>query len=94
MTSDLACPRVGLDGWHRAKAIARDLLTHTLHTLDKAGHGIVMHVHDEAGIDEPPPHDSAATVESVCALMATPPVWARGLPLDADSYECSFYMRG
>ena len=73
------------------QAIARDLLTHALHTLDDAGHRIVMHVHDEAVIDEP--CDSGATVESVCKLMATPPDWARGLPLDADGYECSFYMK-
>lgn len=50
------------------QAIARDLLTHALHTLGKAGHRIVMHVHDEAVIDEP--YDSGATVESVCKLMA------------------------
>lgn len=73
------------------QAIARDLLTHALHTLDDAGHKIVMHVHDEAVVDEP--YDSAATAETVCKLMATPPAWARGLPLDADGYECSFYMK-
>lgn len=53
------------------QAIARDLLTHALHTLDKAGHKIVMHVHDEAVIDEL--YDSGVTVESVCKLMAAPP---------------------
>lgn len=73
------------------QAIARDLLTHALHTLGKAGHRIVMHVHDEAVIDEP--YDSGATVESVCKLMAAPPAWARGLPLDADGYECAFYKK-
>lgn len=35
------------------QAIARDLLTHALHTLDHAGHKIAMHVHDETVIDEP-----------------------------------------
>lgn len=73
------------------QAIARDLLTYALHTLDDAGHKIVMHVHDEAVIDEP--YDSGASVESVCTLMATPPAWAQGLPLDADGYECVFYMK-
>jgi DNA polymerase len=73
------------------QAIARDLLTHSLHTLNQAGHRVVMHVHDEAVIDEP--YDSGATVESVCKLMATPPAWARGIPLDADGYECAFYMK-
>lgn len=73
------------------QAIARDLLTHALHTIDSAGHKIVMHVHDEAVIDEPT--DSAATIDSICSLMTTPPAWARGLPLDADGYECEFYKK-
>lgn len=73
------------------QAIARDLLTHALHTLNQAGHRIVMHVHDEAVTDEP--CDPGATVESVCKLMATPPTWARSLPLDADGYECTFYKK-
>lgn len=45
----------------------------------------------KAVIDEP--YNSATTVESVCTLMATPPAWARGLPLDANGYECVFYMK-
>ncbi|MEW6903240.1 DNA polymerase [Trueperella pyogenes] len=73
------------------QAIARDLLTHALHNLDNAGHRIVMHVHDEAVIDEP--YNSGATVESVCKLMATLPTWASGLPLAAEGYECDFYQK-
>ena len=73
------------------QAIARDLLTHALKLLDDAGHKIVMHVHDEAVIEEP--LTSSATVENICHLMATPPAWADGLPLDADGYECAFYKK-
>ena len=73
------------------QAIARDLLTHALHMLDDAGHKIVMHVHDEAVVEEP--LASSATVESSCRLMATPPAWADGLPLGADGYECAFYKK-
>lgn len=73
------------------QAIARDLLTHSLKVLDQAGHHIVMHVHDEAVIEESCTWPAA--VESVCSLMATPPVWAQGLPLDADGYECAFYKK-
>ena len=73
------------------QAIARDLLTHALKLLDDAGHKTVMHVHDEAVIEEP--LTSPATVESTCSLMATPPAWADGLPLDADGYECAFYKK-
>ena len=73
------------------QAIARDLLTHSLKVLDEAGHRIVMHVHDEAVIEEP--CHSPATVESICQLMATPPSWAGDLPLDAEGYECAFYKK-
>lgn len=73
------------------QAIARDLLTHSVRRLDQAGHRVVAHVHDEAVIEEP--RTSSATVEDVCELMATPPDWAHGLPLDADGYECAFYKK-
>ena len=26
-------------------------------------------------------------------LMVISPAWARGLPLDVDGYECSFYLK-
>lgn len=70
------------------QAIARDLLTHALHTVAEAGHRIVMHVHDEIVVET-----ETATVDEICTLMSTPPTWAKGLPLDADGYECSFYMK-
>ncbi len=73
------------------QATARDLLTHSLKVLDAAGHRVVMHVHDEAVIEEP--CTSSATVGNICELMTTPPAWASGLPLDADGYECSFYKK-
>lgn len=57
----------------------------------QAGHRIVMHVHDEIVIDEPA--DSSFTFADACALMACPPDWADGLPLDAAGYECSYYCK-
>lgn len=71
------------------QAIARDLLTHALHQVAEAGHRIVMHIHDEIVVET-----STATVEDICQLMTQAPAWAAGLPLDADGYECSFYMKG
>ena len=49
-------------------------------------------VHDEIVIDEP--LNSGFTVTDACRLMATPPAWADGLPLDADGYECDYYRKG
>ncbi len=73
------------------QAIARDILTHAMHTITNAGHQIVMHVHDEIIIDEP--HTSEATVEGICHLMSRVPDWATGLPLAADGYECDYYRK-
>lgn len=70
------------------QAIARDLLIHALHTVDSVGHRIVMHVHDEIIIET-----NNANVDEICELMSRTPTWARGLPLDADGYECDFYMK-
>lgn len=70
------------------QAIARDLLTFGMHQVANAGHTIVMHVHDEIVVET-----NTATVGEICGLMATVPAWAEGLPLDADGYECSFYMK-
>lgn len=73
------------------QAIARDLLAVGMHAVAKAGHKIVMHVHDEIVIDEPT--DSGFTVADACSLMSTLPAWASGLPLDADGYECDYYCK-
>lgn len=70
------------------QAIARDLLVYGMRQVARAGHRIVMHVHDEIVVET-----TTASVDEICALMATVPDWAAGLPLAADGYECSFYMK-
>ena len=49
-----------------------------------------MHIHDEAVIDEPA---GGASVDEIVALMTKGPAWTDGLPLNADGYECAFYMK-
>ena len=61
------------------QAVARDLLTFGMYQVDRAGHRIVMHVHDEIVVET-----ATATVDEICKLMATAPDWAAGLPLAAD----------
>lgn len=72
------------------QAVARDLLAYALLQLDRAGFSVVMHVHDEAVIEEPTDGRSA---EEVSKIMATGPDWAKGLPLTADSYETFYYKK-
>ena len=73
------------------EAIARDLLVHAMLSVTKARRRIVMHVHDEIVIDEPT--NSGFTVADAGKLMSTLPAWAKGLPLDADGYECAYYRK-
>ena len=69
------------------QAIARDLLMEAMSRM--AGLRIVAHVHDEVIIEA----DADDSVDKVCRLMSIVPEWADGLMLDADGYECSFYMK-
>ncbi|WP_262713074.1 hypothetical protein [Corynebacterium amycolatum] len=71
------------------QAVARALLTFGMHQVDRAGHRIVMHVHDEIVVET-----ATATMDEICELMAAASDWAQELPLAADEYACDFYMKG
>ena len=72
------------------QATARDLLVEAMRRLSHKGYKIVMHIHDEVVLEVP---DEVSTVAEVCAIMAETPVWAEGLILNADGYECNFYKK-
>ncbi|WP_252237395.1 DNA polymerase [Clostridium sp. ZBS17] len=72
------------------QAFARDCLGETMFNVAKTGFNIVMHVHDELILDVP---KGVSSVDEVCELFAKPISWAPGLPLKADGYECSYYMK-
>lgn len=72
------------------QAIARDLLADAMLNLDKKGYQIVAHVHDEVIIDAP---DGFGSIQDVIATMTAGPVWAKGLPLNADGFESKFYKK-
>lgn len=72
------------------QATSRDLLALAMLRLRDHGFEIVMHCHDEAVMEVP--HGESG-VEEVCGIMAEAPVWAVGLPLRADGYECDFYKK-
>lgn len=69
---------------------ARDLLAQAMLRLTDAGYDIVMHVHDEAVVEVP---DGESSATEICKIMSEQPSWAKGLPLNADGYECSFYKK-
>ena len=69
---------------------ARDLLAEAMLRVEKGGYPIVMHCHDEIIAEVP---EGMGSVEEMCKVMAVQPVWAEGLPLRADGYECPFYQK-
>jgi DNA polymerase len=71
------------------QSVARDLLFYSMQTLADHKIQIVAHVHDEVICEVEP----SITVEEICELMGRTPVWAVGLPLKAEGYECEYYEK-
>ena len=69
------------------QAISRDILAYAMKTLHCCE--IVGHVNDELIIE----FDSGASLDAVCEQMGRTPPWVPGLKLNADGYECGFYMK-
>lgn len=72
------------------QAVARDILAEAMLRLDNTGFHIVMHVHDEVVLEVP---YGVSSVEEVCRIMTKVPLWAEGLPLNAEGYECGYYKK-
>lgn len=69
------------------QAMARDILCFAMQTLKN--YRIVGHVHDEVIIEV----TQDSKVDDICRLMSQTPKWAEDLLLNADGYECNFYMK-
>ncbi|PRR84550.1 DNA polymerase [Clostridium vincentii] len=72
------------------QAIARDLLAEAMLHVANRGYDIVMHVHDEIIVEAP---KNFGSLKEVCDIMAVAPIWADGLPLRADGFECDYYKK-
>lgn len=72
------------------QAIGRDLLTHALVNVEKAGFRTVTHVHDEIVTET----TGGLTVERLSSLMCDLPDWAEGLPVEAAGYTTQRYRKG
>lgn len=73
------------------QATARDVLAHSMATLEAAGYPTVMHVHDEVITEVP---YGRGSVDELCALMSQGPKWSKGLPLAAEGFESTYYKKG
>ena len=72
----LACENI-------TQAVANDLLRHSLAELDGIGFDVVLHVHDEIVL-EAADADVEMAQATLLRVMTDAPVWAQGLPLDAE----------
>lgn len=68
----------------------RDCLAEAVERLEAAGYPVAFHIHDEVVIDAPPGRDS---LEEVINIMRQVPLWAEGLPLNADGWVNPFFKK-
>lgn len=73
------------------QAVARDCLTDAMEHLTGAGYKINFHIHDEVILECP--NSSTQSLEEAIRIMCIPPVWAEGLPLNADGFEGPYYKK-
>lgn len=72
------------------QAVARDCLAEAIERLEAAGYPVVFHIHDEVVIDAGSGKDN---LEDVVRIMSQVPVWADGLPLNAEGWTNEFFKK-
>ena len=73
------------------QAAANDILRHSLNQLEREGHEVVLHVHDEIVCETADPD---AAQEAMKRVMCTPANWAGGLPLGVEIHVMQRYGKG
>jgi DNA polymerase bacteriophage-type len=73
------------------QAVARDILADSMPKIEAAGYRIILTVHDE--IISEAPDSGAFSHEALAGLMASNPMWAKGLPLAAAGFEDYRYRK-
>ncbi|MGM9688186.1 MAG: DNA polymerase [Alloprevotella sp.] len=71
------------------QAIARDILGTVIIRAERAGLGIVFHIHDEIVVEA----EAGQTLEEVEALFGKPIDWCPGLPLKGAGYSTPYYLK-
>lgn len=74
------------------QSIARDLLGNSMINVMNAGYNIVASVHDEILV-EVPKENAKEHYDKIVELMCIQPDWAKDMPLKADGYITSFYLK-
>jgi DNA polymerase len=71
------------------QAICADILGEAMLRLDRAGHPIALHIHDEIEVES-----DVLSVEEFSAIMAEPPVWAANFPIAVKCWRGPRYQKG
>jgi DNA polymerase bacteriophage-type len=72
------------------QAIARDILTHGILNLEKAGFPVILTVHDENVVEVK--HEKQ--LDEVIKIMCELPAWAKGCPISAEGFIADRYRKG
>lgn len=72
------------------QSVARDILAETLLELDKAGFDVILHTHDEVGIESSNNDDYGLFMD----IVSSCPEWALGCPVSAEGWIGKYYRKG
>jgi len=72
------------------QALARDILAYGIINLEKAGHGVILTVHDENVIEIEDPKQ----LDEISEIMCDIPAWAKGCPISAEGFIAERYRKG
>jgi DNA polymerase len=75
-----------------SQALARDIFSHMMLEIDKAGIDIIFHVHDEV-ICECDEDKAEEILQKIIKIMSTPPEWIPDIPLDAEGEILTKYQK-
>lgn len=73
------------------QAFARDVLAYNMPAIEAKGYEIVLSVHDELLTETPDTEHFNA--DELGRMMATPPTWAKDIPLAASGFETARYRK-
>lgn len=73
------------------QAVARDILSNAMFSLEEKNYPVVMHVHDEIVCEVH--KKSPCTIKDMETIISLPPLWAKDLPLSASGFNCLRYQK-
>lgn len=74
-----------------SQGLARDIFCHHMLEIDRAGHDIILHVHDEVVV-ETDTDKAEEVLREIEGIMSTPPPWIE-IPLAAEGKVLEFYQK-